>query len=95
MGVSVKGERKMGYSSQEIDDEQLAIIDDLEMLREDLVGELQAINQYHGHILILENEEAATTLEHIIEEEKEHVAELLKLIQKLDPVQADKFKEIL
>jgi len=85
----------MGYSSQEIDDEQLAIIDDLEMLREDLVGELQAINQYHGHILILENEEAATTLEHIIEEEKEHVAELLKLIQKLDPVQADKFKEIL
>ena len=95
MGVSVKGERKMGYSSQEIDDEQLAIIDDLEMLREDLVGELQAINQYHGHILILENEEAATILEHIIEEEKEHVAELLKLIQNLDPVQADKFKEIL
>ncbi|MDH4269812.1 MAG: demethoxyubiquinone hydroxylase family protein [Dehalococcoidia bacterium] len=85
----------MGYSSQEIDDEQLAIIDDLEMLREDLVGELQAINQYHGHILILENEEAATILEHIIEEEKEHVAELLKLIQNLDPVQADKFKEIL
>ena len=85
----------MGYSSQEIDDEQLAIIDDLEMLREDLVGELQAINQYHGHILILENEEAATALEHIIEEEKEHVAELLKLIQNLDPVQADKFKEIL
>jgi rubrerythrin len=43
----------------------------------------------------LENEEAVTTLEHIIEEEKEHVAELLRLIQKLDPVQADKFKEIL
>jgi len=45
--------------------------------------------------LILENEEAVTTLEHIIEEEKEHVAELLRLIQSLDPVQADKFKEIL
>jgi rubrerythrin len=85
----------MSYSSEEIDDDQLAMIDDLEMLREDLISELQAINQYHEHILVLENEEAVTTLEHIIEEEKEHVAELLKLIQNLDPVQADKFKEIL
>jgi len=85
----------MSYSSEEMSDEQLAIIDDLEMLREDLVGELQAINQYQEHILSLENEEAVTTLEHIIEEEKEHVAELLRLIQNLDPVQAEKFKEIL
>jgi rubrerythrin len=95
MGVSVKGGDKMSYSSEEINDEQLGMLDDLEMLREDLVGELQAINQYHGHVLILENEEAVTTLENIIEEEKEHVAELLRLIQSLDPVQADKFKEIL
>lgn len=85
----------MSYSSEEIDDEQLAMIDDLEMLHEDLVSELQAINKYHGQVLVLENEEAVTALEHIIEEEKEHVAELLKLIQSLDPVQADKFKEIL
>ena len=85
----------MSYSSEEINDEQLAILDDLEMLREDLIGELQAINQYHEHMLILENEEAVTTLEHIIEEEKEHVAELLRLIQNRDPIQADKFKEIL
>jgi rubrerythrin len=76
-------------------DEQLAILDDLQMLREDLIGELQAINQYEDHILNLENEGAVTTLEHIIEEEKEHVVELLRLIQNLDPVQADKFKEIL
>jgi rubrerythrin len=95
MGVSTKGGKKMSYSSEEMNDEQLAIIDDLEMLREDLVGELQAINQYEDHILNLENKEAVTTLEHIIEEEKEHVAELLRLIQNLDPVQADKFKEIL
>lgn len=85
----------MSYSSEETDDGQLAMIDDLEMLREDLVGELQAINQYHEHILVLENEEAVTALEHIVEEEKEHVAELLKLIQNLDPVQASKLKEIL
>ena len=85
----------MSYSFEEMSDEQLAILDDLEMLREDLIGELQAINQYQEHILDLENEEAVNTLEHIIEEEKEHVAELLRLIQNLDPAQAEKFKRIL
>ena len=85
----------MSYSSEEIDDEQLAVLDDLEMLREDLASELQTINQYHGHVLVLENEEAVTTLENIVEEKKKHVAELLRLIRDLDPVQAEKFKEIL
>ncbi|TET50889.1 MAG: rubrerythrin [Dehalococcoidia bacterium] len=85
----------MSYSSEEISEEQLAILADLEMLREDLVAELQAINQYEDHMLNLENEGAVTALERIIEDEKEHVAELLKAIQNLDPVQADKFKEVL
>ena len=85
----------MSHSFEEMSDEQLAILDDLEMLREDLIGELQAINQYQEHILDLENEEAVNTLEHIVEEEKEHVAELLRLIQNLDPAQAEKFKRIL
>ena len=85
----------MSHSFEESYEEQLVIQDDLEMLREDLIGELQAINQYQEHILDLENEEAATTLEHIIAEEKEHVAELLGLIQNLDPVQAEKLKKIL
>ncbi|HEX75251.1 MAG TPA: ferritin [Dehalococcoidia bacterium] len=64
---------------------------DLEMLREDLIGELQAINQYQEHIETLEDEDAISVLEHIRDDEKEHVAELAKLIQKLDPVQAEKF----
>ncbi|MCK4402240.1 MAG: hypothetical protein KAV98_00475 [Dehalococcoidia bacterium] len=75
------------------EEEQLTLEEDLEMLREDLIGELQAINQYQEHIESLESEEAVTTLEHIIEDEKEHVAELVKLIQNLDPVQAEKFKK--
>lgn len=33
----------MSRSSEEMDDEQLPTIDDLEMLGEDLVGELRAI----------------------------------------------------
>ena len=85
----------MSDSFEEGYEEQLAIHDDLDMLREDLMSELQAINQYQEHILSLDNEEAVTTLEHIIEEEKEHLAELLRLIQNLDPAQAEKFKRIL
>ena len=66
---------------------------DLELLREDLIGELQAINQYQEHIEILEDEDAISVLEHIRDDEKEHVAELVKMIQRLDAVQAEKFKK--
>jgi len=66
---------------------------DLEMLRDDLVGELQAINQYQDHVDSVDSEEARRVLEHIRDDEKEHVAELVKLIQKLDPTQAEKFKK--
>ena len=85
----------MGYSSEEIGDEQLAVMDDLEMLRDDLAGELQTINQFEEHAISLESEEAVAALEHIIEEKKGHVAELLRLIQNLDPVQAEKLKGVL
>ncbi len=85
----------MSYSFEEMSDEQLAILDDLKMLRDDLIDELEAINQYEDHILELENDEAVNTLKHIIDEEKEHVAELLRLIQNLDPAQAEKLKGIL
>lgn len=83
----------MEYSFDERDEERLTIEDDLAMLREDLVGELEAINQYQEHLESLESEEALATLEHIIADEKEHVAELVKLIQALDSVQAEKFKK--
>jgi len=63
---------------------------DLSMLREDLVGELQAINQYQDHIEALDDDEAIKVLEHIRDDEKEHVAELTKLIQRLDSTQAEK-----
>lgn len=83
----------MEYSFDERDEERLTTEDDLAMLREDLVGELEAINQYQEHLESLESEEALAMLEHIIADEKEHVAELVKLIQALDSVQAEKFKK--
>lgn len=66
---------------------------ELEMLRDDLVGELQATNQYQEHIDVLYDEEAKRVLEHIRDDEKEHIAELTKLIQRLDPTQKAKFEK--
>lgn len=85
----------MSYSFEEMSDEQLEVQDDLEALRDVLAYELQAINRYQEHLLYLENEEAASVMERIVEQEKEHVAELLRLIQTLDPVQAEKLRKTL
>lgn len=83
----------MDYEFEDKDDDSQNVENDLEMIREDLIGELQAINQYQQHIESLENEEVVATLERIIEEEKEHVAELLKILSVLDPVQAEKLSK--
>jgi len=82
----------MAYDEDEISELEEREID-LEMLREDLMEELQAINQYQDHIDSLENEEARRFLEHIRDDEKEHVAELTKLIRMLDLTQAQKFEK--
>lgn len=62
-------------------------------LREDLVGELEAINQYQWHIDNVDNEEIKSLLAHIRDDEKEHVAELTHLIARIDAVQQAKFLE--
>lgn len=80
----------MSYESEYEDEEDVDVV--LEMLREDLIGELQAINQYQEHIDSMDDEEVIKVLEHLRDEEKEHVAELTKLIRKLDPIQAEMFK---
>lgn len=67
--------------------------DDVQLLREDLMGELKAINDYQKHIDVLKSDEAKRVLEHIRDDEKEHVAELTKLIRLLDGTQEAKFKK--
>ena len=62
-------------------------------LREDLVGELEAINQYQWHIDNIDNEEIKGLLAHIRDDEKEHVAELTHLITRVDEIQKEKFLE--
>jgi len=65
----------------------------LENLREDLIGEFGAINKYQEHIDETDNEELKEILEHIRDDEKEHVAELTKILRKLDQVQEEKFQK--
>jgi rubrerythrin len=62
-------------------------------LREDLIGELEAINQYQTHIDKIDNEEVRGLLEHIRDDEKEHVAEITHLLARIDVIQREKFAE--
>lgn len=63
------------------------------MLREDLIGELEAINQYQTHIDKIDNDEVRELLEHIRDDEKEHVAEITHLLARIDVIQREKFAE--
>jgi len=66
---------------------------DLKNLREDLIGELGAINQYQEHINEVDDEEIKKVLTHVMNDEKEHVAELTKLLQELDTTEKEKFEK--
>jgi len=66
---------------------------DLKNLREDLIGELGAINQYQEHIDEADDEEMKKVLTHVMNDEKEHVAELTKLLQQIDSTQKEKFEK--
>jgi len=66
---------------------------DLNNLREDLKDELLAINHYQVHIDATDNPEIQKLLGHIRDEEKEHVAELVKLLRQLDPTEDELFKK--
>ena len=58
-------------------------------IRQDLVGELEAIFLYEGHVQATDDKVAKKVLGDIGNEEKEHVGELLALLQYLDPSEAD------
>jgi rubrerythrin len=65
----------------------------LQMLREDAIGELVAINQYEQHIARLDDGPAAKALQVIAADEREHLAILTRLIDNLDPIQYKKSTE--
>lgn len=65
----------------------------IEAVRKDIIGELEAINQYNGHILSTDNELAKRVWTSIKNEERVHVGELLTLLTTLDPTELEKLKE--
>lgn len=82
----------MAYGNPETGNVQATELEQLLiLLREDLIGELEAINQYQAHIDNIENEEIKGLLVHIRDDEKEHVAELTHAITRIDEIQREKF----
>jgi rubrerythrin len=65
--------------------------DDLIILREILARELETINVYQNLAGRTANVDVAAFINHIAEEEKEHVAEAMEFINRLDSSQASRF----
>ena len=61
---------------------------DLMLVRDILAREIETINNYQRLLNEAMSSEVAAFLRHIIEEEKEHVAEALDLIRTMDSTQA-------
>ncbi|MBZ4666644.1 demethoxyubiquinone hydroxylase family protein [Mahella sp.] len=62
-------------------------------VREDIAGEIDAVDNYQYHIDSIDIPEIKEILAHIRDEEKEHIAELTHLLQRFDAVQNQKFEE--
>ena len=62
-------------------------------IRTDLIGELEAIDQYNAHIAATDNQLARAVWTDIMNEERTHIGELLTLLHALDPTELQKLKE--
>jgi rubrerythrin len=65
---------------------------DVQTLRENLADELLAINRYEEQTFSLSDEDAKEAVQRIVEDKKDHVARLLRLLQKLDVKQREKIE---
>jgi rubrerythrin len=78
----------VGLVPRKMTDEELA-----RAIRLNIAAEVDAINLYAAHMDATDNEAARRLLAHIIDEEKEHLAEFLELLKILDPKQATDLAE--
>ncbi len=67
---------------------------DQDLVRSALIAELDATSLYQSHLEHLNDEGAKRLFEHIMNEEKEHIAELQCLLMKLDKTQEEKMTEV-
>lgn len=63
----------------------------MQALRQDIVGELEAIFLYDAHCQATDDPAAKAVLADIRDEEKAHVGELITLMRHLDPAETDFF----
>ncbi len=75
----------VGMEQKKISDFELA-----QALRLDMAAELDAINLYSRHVASTDNPVAKAVIQHIVDEEKEHLAEFHQLLLTLDGTQAMK-----
>lgn len=67
---------------------------DQQMIRTALIAELDATSLYQAQLDNLYSEEAKKVIEHIMNEEKEHISELQCLLMRLDEMQGEKMIEV-
>ena len=67
-------------AGEELTDEEL-----VNAIRQDIIGELEAIHEYDAHVQATDNEDAKKVLSDIRDEEREHMGELLELLERLAP----------
>ena len=65
----------------------------IDAVRKDIIGELEAINQYEKHVSLTDDVRAKRVWQDIANEEKVHVGELFNLLYELDSVSAEMFME--
>lgn len=66
---------------------------DVQILRDALMAELDSLNLYDKMLVGLKVEKAKAYMKKFIEEEKQHVAALTKLINEMDADQKKKFDD--
>lgn len=66
-------------------------LETLEAIRLDIVGELEAVNQYERHAATSNNPKAKKIWQSIANEERVHAGELFALLFELDPISAEMF----
>lgn len=74
------------------DDPSSAVARDLQLLRATLARELETINEYERAVFQASSPEVKALLAHLRDEEKEHVAECMEYIRRLDAAQDTYFR---
>lgn len=77
--------------SMRLPDKKLNKHELIQAIRQDIIGEIEAIYVYDAHYEAMDDPRAKEIIAHIRDEEKEHVGELMKLLHILDPTEAELF----